>query len=174
MRHLRTVRVAKIMFAVATPALLVPMVLAAGPAWAKKNTNPTVTCASLQNGSVLGGTLTGCKDSDGTTAEIGGSSAQTSVTSGKTSQITWANSQTSVETFKFKLQAPTKKNGKVNSKDHCATGLSQVTEKGKITSGSNTALVGQKTLAVTCYNPTSGTVDGLPPGGATSKGPITL
>lgn len=138
--------------------------LPSGVAAAKKPKPVTGTCSSL-NGGAAQQTLSGCSDQADTGG--GGTSTITSDTiTGKkaasTDSIAWNSGLTSTES-----SSNTLKSGKAD-KCHPSAGeanLYEVKEKGHITGGTATDLVGGKTKATVCvFTVTNGVVTTLFPG----------
>jgi hypothetical protein len=138
--------------------------LPSGVAVAKKPKPVTGTCSGLRGGAAQQ-TLSGCTDP----AETGGGGTST-ITSdtinGKkatsTDSIAWASGRTSTE-----ASSNTLKSGKADKCHPSAgeTNLYEVKEKGRITGGTVTDLVGGKTKATVCvFTVTNGVVTTLFPG----------
>ena len=130
---------------------------------------PKITCTGLSGGETSQN-LSGCSP----TTDIGGSTAvdgdisqtlnakMTAFTA--TSTITWANSETSTESAKGKITYYTA----TKNKDKCpatlggagATPIAEIKESGKLTGGTDTALIGGKTKGTDCaYSPAAGGID---------------
>jgi len=122
----------------------------AAPGIAGAKTKPvTGTCSSL-SGNATSQTLSGCTDpadTGGTGVSTTTSEAISGSTVSGTDSVTWSTSKTSTESFTGTL-----KSGKA---DKCTAGAGQtnlyeVKEKGSVTGGTATDLVGGKTKGTIC------------------------